>query len=279
MANDYREDPEIAQFVQDIIKNPAYELMRPLVKFNVRVLVAVCERCNKEGETQTAKTDQVKLTRLGGAEKLFIEDGAHYILTVDWGAWQNSSPKRRGALVLNALSTIDVEGDETEGDIKLKKRKPNIVTFRQTATAFGATTDDEQDLKESWQSTVDSASRKQAEKDFPKAAAKPEPAKPKAAPKPQPEPEPEPESGPEPAVEEEVPAPTAPEDAAPEEAPAMPRRITPKGFKTRPGKTSQPAPPDDDPEPAPTSEDDEPPRVRAVPVPLRRTTQQRANKE
>jgi hypothetical protein len=74
-------------------------------------------------------------------ERLFIQDNAHYILTMDYHYWKNSNERQQMAKLFDAL--MDIQPEPTESGLKLKKREADV-TVRHAATLafFGAFDED-----------------------------------------------------------------------------------------------------------------------------------------
>ena len=143
MANntEYAEENEIVDFVADVMADPQYTELRALSDEQLVIKAAFAYVYDNEGNDKRGSGAAVKLKKVHECFKIFIkgaEKKEHaYVLVFDHYAWSELSPIQRRAMVFEALYSLEVVRD-TEGHLKIKSRKPDIVTNTATTRHFGA---------------------------------------------------------------------------------------------------------------------------------------------
>jgi Putative phage metallopeptidase len=149
MSNvEYSEDVDLTAAVNKMVADSLITEFKPLRDLHIVIKPCLRVRLDKDGQTQPCKGIPVKLKRVSPIERLFIRDRAHFILVVDYHAWETGNEKSRGALIHHALMQIAAE--KSEDGIKISTRKPDIVEFTATVERFGAFSDVLLNLREAF---------------------------------------------------------------------------------------------------------------------------------
>lgn len=131
MAAEYLSDPKLDQFTAQLLKR----YFRQLSEYNIVVKAKLKSKINEEGEYTVSQNAKVKLVKI---PDLYREEmDAHYLLVVDAFFWYDKSLiKIREATFSFALDHIAIEHTDT-GEIKVRKRQPDIVEFSSNVSRFG----------------------------------------------------------------------------------------------------------------------------------------------
>lgn len=104
---------------------------------SVGILCCMKVRMDDDGETEPPKGSPVKLKKLSELERLFIQNKAHYILTMDYHFWKHADRRQQWSKLFDELR--DIKPEMTEAGLKLKKRLPSVtVKHVTTLELFGA---------------------------------------------------------------------------------------------------------------------------------------------
>lgn len=152
---EYLEDEELSAAVDNIVNNPKIHEMEPIRELEVRILCCSIVRMTDEGEEAKVPACPVKLNKLSEAERLFAKDNAHYILTMEYSFWHAANEKQRLAALLDTLLDIEPTKEESDANVKLKKRTPDIrVKHLATIGYYGAYNDGIINLREVFDSNT-----------------------------------------------------------------------------------------------------------------------------
>ena len=197
---EYIPDDELTKAVSGLLTDEKLPELQALRENEVIILCCMKVVMDEDGETEPPTGGPVKLKKLSDLERLFIQDNAHYILTMDYHFWKEANERQQMARLFDAL--MDIKPEKTDAGLKLKKRQPGIeMKHPQTYGYFGAFDEPALVLRDAMKDVG------RRLKDFVDdiAATEPEPAA-------------EAEAGEQPAAEEA--AEPAPEEGEPEPAPA-----------------------------------------------------------
>lgn len=134
MPTEYVANDQMMQAVTDLISEESYEEFRPIREQELIFLVAAMVKTNNDGESQATSGDPVIVRRVGPADAVFLT--GHFKVYVCQNRWDEANEVQQKAMLHRALMRVMV--DKTEDKIKIKMRKPDVVTFQQTIVRFGA---------------------------------------------------------------------------------------------------------------------------------------------
>jgi exosome complex RNA-binding protein Rrp4 len=134
MPTEYELNDNIQEEVDRMINNSEMTEFAPLREHEI--LVATCVKINldKHNEPKPVKGAVASLVKLSDMLKLFTSK--QYVIAVDGYFWAHAEMAQKKAALHKALMQIHVE-QSAEGDLKLKKRKPDIQEFSATVARFG----------------------------------------------------------------------------------------------------------------------------------------------
>lgn len=149
MPTEYVQDKGIAEALADMLANQRFHELAPLREHEVKIESCLLVRTNTEGEAVECKGEPIKIVKVSPMLQVFMD--VDYIVVVDNHAWSTANSKNKMlAMMFNALLQIDVQPADA-GGCKKKKRKPNIVLFRETIAHFGAYDDQLIDLRDAFE--------------------------------------------------------------------------------------------------------------------------------
>jgi hypothetical protein len=152
---EYVEDDELRAAVDDIINNPKIHEMEAVRELGVAILCCMIVKMSEDGEEAKVPVWPAKLNKLNEAERLYVKDHAHYILTMEYSFWHAANEKQRFAALLDTLLDIEPTKEESDANIKLKKRTPDIrVKHLATIGYYGAYNEDIINLREVFDSNT-----------------------------------------------------------------------------------------------------------------------------
>lgn len=134
MPTEYVANEQMMQAVTDLISDTSYEEFEPIREQELVFLVAAVVKTNKDGDAQATSGEPVIVRRVGPADAVFIT--GHFKVYICHMRWDEANELQQKAMLHRALMRVVV--DKTEDKIRLKLRKPDVVTFQQTIVRFGA---------------------------------------------------------------------------------------------------------------------------------------------
>ena len=134
MPIEYVANDEMMQAVTDLISDESYDEFAPIREQELIFLVAAMVKTNNDGEAQATSGEPVIVRRVGPADAVFLT--GHFKVYICNTRWDEANELQQKAMLHRALMKVEV--DKTEDRIKLKLRKPDVVTFQQTIVRFGA---------------------------------------------------------------------------------------------------------------------------------------------
>lgn len=159
MPIEYVANDNMMQAVTDLISNEEYEEFAPIREQELVFLVAAMVKTDNEGEKQNTSGDPVIVRRVGPADAVFIQ--GHFKVYICQTRWDEANELQQKAMLHRALMKVDVEN--TDKGIKIKTRKPDVVTFQQTIIRFGAWEEELIQLRNNLQSAMKKAKEVAAE--------------------------------------------------------------------------------------------------------------------
>lgn len=151
-STDYDLDKALDSLIEEMVTDPNYSEFNNLRDLGVSVVACLKVRMDADGESQPCKGDPVTLKKVGAVERLFMSEKPHYMLIVDFHAWDTSDQRRRMAMIHRGLMRISA--DRTEQGVKLGTRKPDVVEFTRTVERFGAFSDTLLNCREAFRNSM-----------------------------------------------------------------------------------------------------------------------------
>lgn len=148
---EYEADAELSAMVTLQLDTPELKELQSLRDNEIAILSCLRIRM-KDDEDVPCKGKPAKIKKLGDVERLFVDGHAHYILVMDRHFWKHADKRQQMANVFDAL--MDVQAEQTESGLKLKKR-PSDVDFSHMATVayFGPYNEGTLNLFEAYSNT------------------------------------------------------------------------------------------------------------------------------
>jgi len=134
MPIEYAKSQEMEDAVIALISDTAYEEFNPIRELELGFQVAAKVKMNTNGEQEATSGEPVVLRRIGPSDAVFLS--GHYKVYICDLRWREASDVGRKAMLHRALMRIEIA--HTDSGIKIKTRKPDVVTFQQTIIRFGA---------------------------------------------------------------------------------------------------------------------------------------------
>lgn len=137
-VTEYDTDSALTQLVNEMVSNQTYGEFKSLRDNEVVILACYADRQDKEsGEPKPVSGGPVKLLKVPPVYRPFMKHKPHYILLVDKNAWAEMQDVERQARIHQVIWQVEASPSD-DGEIKLKSRKPDIVTNLVTARRFGS---------------------------------------------------------------------------------------------------------------------------------------------
>lgn len=130
----YEINNDLNQAVGDIVSDAAMPEFRAIRDCGLKIFTCLAIKTNKDGEHEEITGDPVTLRKISNLHRTFID--GHYILVVCYYFWNHQDEIKRHAAIHRALMQIDATKEDDE--IKLKRRKPEVVEFVATLVRYGA---------------------------------------------------------------------------------------------------------------------------------------------
>jgi len=134
MPIEYAKNDEMEKAVIDLISDTAYEEFNAIRDYELGFQIAAKVKTNADGEQEPTTGEPVVVRRIGPADAVFLN--GHFKIYICDLRWRESSRDHQKAMLHQALMRILIEN--TDSGIKIKMRKPDVVTFQQTIVRFGA---------------------------------------------------------------------------------------------------------------------------------------------
>ena len=135
MPIEYEDNAELDKLIKAMMSKYHGRLVDHKVKIKGRLKI----KTDKNGDFVKAQKLRSKLVRVNDLYK--TKDGPDFYIIVDGAFWNNGEPKIREQIICFALDHLDPE-ITGNGELKLKKREPDIVEFSSNVRRFGAYTDE-----------------------------------------------------------------------------------------------------------------------------------------
>lgn len=134
MPIEYARDDAMTQAVGDLVQDESYSEFDELRAQDILFQVAAMTKTNKDGEIEKTSGDPVIVRKISPADAVFME--GHFKVFIDRCRWDAANELQQKAMLHRAVMRVEIVNEES--GIKIKTRKPDVVTFQATIVRFGA---------------------------------------------------------------------------------------------------------------------------------------------